>query len=1268
MTRERLEKPIPQVQRKPEVAPRTRVPAQPVQLARLPGTPETKPVPSAQLDIQRAQTLELQRFEVQRLADLELQRAHDDRFTQARAAQTAWHASSVKSVPMQRAVSEHARSARAAQSTRAAFVAQRSAATLESLVAQRLELEVRPALPSVQRQADLTLSHVADHYGDKAAVQLARDSAQLSSYAGFKNAGAGLVKSFRTPGSSHTMPQLASAIQRFRDPMQRAAVQSAAFAAFGAHPTYPQQLQRALEERDSQLEVQREAWQRELEPVAQRLASEQANGEGAAQQIESARGSGQPLPENIRNLLETKWNTNLSKVRVHTDSSAAAISKKLNAKALTTGHNIFFAAGTWNPTSLEGLQLVAHEAWHTVQQAQGLVQAGVDKDQSLELEAQGKGSELSSGDLETASSGTNLKAKGVNGEAPKRNLAPTSSATKALQRAPSRTAPPSAKTTIKSTPINRKGGVIDAKGLDVREKPEGKVVAHLNVGATFTVHQEFEGGWYRVTSSDGSGYVATYLVTLAPDKDAKLHKITEGDYAIRIARQYYSGVAKTDDDMRFFVNVLHHINPKSIPNPSGKNWREAKTLLNLWIWVPGIDFARTLSGKVSSGSITGGLYDAVKDNAAAMVKATIGQLPGGKGVLETLAKIESSGAKVLSNPSAFVTNFGTAISQGFGQFRDELPKNLEKSVVKLFTGTMGTVDVPKTLDANGVLHMGLQLVGGTPEQLKDKFIGQVGGTAAINASGEAKDIFQSIQRDGFAPTVMKYYEGANLQTTIVDGVKNYVIGKVVTEGIKMLASMFIPGAGIIQAAIKMYETIKFIWEKIKDITATFSAITSSLAEIAAGNTGAAATKVKDSLVGALGLGVNFLARIARIDGIGTWVQNRLKPIKKFISSAWDTFVAKFKGLLKSKGTKPVTSSTTKPSTSITVDSKKAKSSAAFKKFASDKFGVDETRILKFTDDKTSDDTHDGRVAAGLKAIEVEEQKEMIDGKISLGKANNVAIRAKRNHKVFKSLTVVEDAKAKRVNYKWTASSGNHNGGQLSGYDPSTRTVKQLWKDCDPKTLIPGELEADKPARIQAAERELGTRLLNNDLVKAIVQHSHGQKPRAFTSVVDENALGLGGHITERHVFGMGIVHDLETLAMRVLRHKPSFCPGKAGAFSTLGDANTGVAGVVKKQITENWEDIRDQFFSGREIPLTISINCRGVALIGQKVTAVQLPPYAHVSGTGSRPLYPGDPKGASLSDANNPLTKYENCTEVYVRLVPNINAPGGWYINSVWTQ
>ncbi len=406
MTRERLQKPMVTLQRQPETTPKARISSGRGSRGAVLSKLELQAPTPVQLEVQRQQTLEIQRRIDLEQSRLEIQRAQDARRSQARVSQANWQAGTSKTLALQRALYDHARTARVTAETRAEFVVQRQADHLEGLVAQRLEAELLPPLPVAQRQADLSLSHVAEHMRDKAEGQIQGDPNLIRNYQGFKNTGAALVKHFRSPGSSHTMTDLAGAIQRFTDPGQRGAVESAAFAALGHHPSFPGQLQRALDAREEGLELQRETWQRELEPLAQRQALEETSGENAAELIAASQGGGQALPANVKAMLETKWNVDLSRVRVHTDSSADGISKKLNAKALTTGNDMFFRSGTWNPTSLEGLQLIAHETWHTQQQANGLVQAGVDRDHGLELEAQGKGAELSYQDLQTVSSST----------------------------------------------------------------------------------------------------------------------------------------------------------------------------------------------------------------------------------------------------------------------------------------------------------------------------------------------------------------------------------------------------------------------------------------------------------------------------------------------------------------------------------------------------------------------------------------------------------------------------------------------------------------------------------------------------------------------------------------------------------------------------------------------------------------------------------------------------------------------------------------------
>jgi hypothetical protein len=84
--------------------------------------------------------------------------------------------------------------------------------------------------------------------------------------------------------------------------------------------------------------------------------------------IETSRGQGQTLPDNLQQQMGQKMGADFKQVRVHTGSEANQLSQSLNAKAFTTGSDIYFKQGTYDPNSQAGQKLIAHELTHVVQQ------------------------------------------------------------------------------------------------------------------------------------------------------------------------------------------------------------------------------------------------------------------------------------------------------------------------------------------------------------------------------------------------------------------------------------------------------------------------------------------------------------------------------------------------------------------------------------------------------------------------------------------------------------------------------------------------------------------------------------------------------------------------------------------------------------------------------------------------------------------------------------------------------------------------------------
>lgn len=97
-------------------------------------------------------------------------------------------------------------------------------------------------------------------------------------------------------------------------------------------------------------------------------------------QIEQSRGGGQAMPDEVRSQMESGFNADFSNVRVHNDTNSDELSRSVQATAFTTGSDIFFKQGAYNPNSSSGQELLAHELTHTIQQ--GAVQNKEDAENS----------------------------------------------------------------------------------------------------------------------------------------------------------------------------------------------------------------------------------------------------------------------------------------------------------------------------------------------------------------------------------------------------------------------------------------------------------------------------------------------------------------------------------------------------------------------------------------------------------------------------------------------------------------------------------------------------------------------------------------------------------------------------------------------------------------------------------------------------------------------------------------------------------------------
>jgi hypothetical protein len=80
---------------------------------------------------------------------------------------------------------------------------------------------------------------------------------------------------------------------------------------------------------------------------------------------------GDSLAPTMRAFFEPRFGFDFSRVRIHSDEAAARSAESVGAPAYAVGQHIVFGTGRYQPESIRGQALLAHELSHTIQQRDG---------------------------------------------------------------------------------------------------------------------------------------------------------------------------------------------------------------------------------------------------------------------------------------------------------------------------------------------------------------------------------------------------------------------------------------------------------------------------------------------------------------------------------------------------------------------------------------------------------------------------------------------------------------------------------------------------------------------------------------------------------------------------------------------------------------------------------------------------------------------------------------------------------------------------------
>lgn len=653
---------------------------------------------------------------------------------------------------------------------------------------------------------------------------------------------------------------------------------------------------------------------------------------------------GEPLPEAVRQDMESRFGADFSAVRIHRDARAAQASNALNAAAFTVGNQIHFGAGQFNPASSEGRELIAHELTHTIQQgAAAQAHSQIQRSQAPQV------AERSAPAVQRLGLGDALNyfAEHANFIPGFRMFTLVLGVNPINMRAVDRSPGNLLRAVVELMP----GGALITRALDgygIIDRVAGWVqqqIDRLGLVAS-SIRQAVDRfldslSWTDIFDLGGVWERAKRIVT---EPIARLTRFV-GNLVSGILQfirdavlRPLAGLAQGTRGWDLLCAVLgrNPITGDAVPRSADtliggfmrligqeevwRNLQESRAVPRAMAWFQGalaglmgfvtalprlfLDTLRSLgiNDLLTPVQTFGRIVRVFGDFAGRFVSWAGAQVMSlleiifqvvAPAVMPYIRRAAGAFRTIVASPVSFVRNLVRAAVQGLRQFASNILTHLRAALIGWLTGALGgaNIYIPQALTLQEIIKFVLSVLGLTWQNIRGKLARAVGETA-VNAMETGFDIVVTLVRDGPAAAWERIRESlSNLREMVMEQIMAFVRNNIVMAAVTRLVSMLNPAGAFIQAIIAIYNTVMFFVERLRQIAQVAAAFIDSMAAIAGGVIAAAANRVEQTMAGLLTLVISFLARLVGLGRISDAVTHIINRIRAPIDRALDRVVA-----------------------------------------------------------------------------------------------------------------------------------------------------------------------------------------------------------------------------------------------------------------------------------------------------------------------------------------------------------------------------------------
>ncbi|MCK4529045.1 DNA/RNA non-specific endonuclease, partial [candidate division WOR-3 bacterium] len=244
---------------------------------------------------------------------------------------------------------------------------------------------------------------------------------------------------------------------------------------------------------------------------------------------------------------------------------------------------------------------------------------------------------------------------------------------------------------------------------------------------------------------------------------------------------------------------------------------------------------------------------------------------------------------ILEDPIGFLENLLDALKRGFRQFSSNIWEHLRRGLMGWLFGTLATagITIPSEFSLRSVIGLILQILGITYDRIRTKVV-RIVGERNVAILERVWGYVSTLIREGPIGLWEQIREDlGNLKDVVIEGIKQWVVTRIITAAVTRLVSMFNPAGAIIQAVLAIYNTVMFFIERINQIMELVQGIVRSLGAIVRGQLDAAANRVEQVMGLTIPVIISFLARLIGLGGIAGTISRIIGRVRRRVDRAID---------------------------------------------------------------------------------------------------------------------------------------------------------------------------------------------------------------------------------------------------------------------------------------------------------------------------------------------------------------------------------------------